>query len=138
MPLFYIDYGHAPKLQVYWHGVIQMLSTCTDRLLPTTWEAYIAGILPRSKEHKASSRFLDLGLTSGGQEACHTSLESRRPPPLLKAWSQSMLNWAKAEAISLLKEDMLGLRKYPISMAWNTIPTALQVAITTDDPPRHS
>lgn len=58
-----------------------------------------------------------------------------RDPPHIRAWRYSLIAWAKAEGIALLREETLGLRKTPIATQWEGLLRAL-VRAEGSDPER--
>lgn len=109
----------CPALTLYWETVSTHLARCTDRTLAWTWEVCILGLYKRQKKHRATNRFIDLGLITA-KRLITKRWKSTDPPPA-QAWYQSMSCWAHAEGVSLRREDALGWRRFPVAAAWDAI-----------------
>ncbi|KAJ1180503.1 hypothetical protein NDU88_005724 [Pleurodeles waltl] len=103
----------CPSLCAYWTAVVACLSECTARRVPFTWEAYMLGLFPRGKEHRAALRFTDLGLITAKRLV--TLRWKSYDPPSIQAWRCSFEVWAGAEGAALKREEVLGLRQFPLS-----------------------
>lgn len=75
----------CPSLQGYWSVIADVLSRCTERNIPFRWETCILHLYSRSKKHKVTPRFLDVGL------AIAKRLITRRwKAPHVLPWRQSV------------------------------------------------
>ncbi|KAJ1127006.1 hypothetical protein NDU88_005412 [Pleurodeles waltl] len=70
------------------------------------------GLTNWGKTLKAKSRFLDLGFLVAKLLTTHKWRSSE--PLVYEAWVRSLSVWATAECTTLQREDVLGLRKYPL------------------------
>ncbi|KAJ1181817.1 hypothetical protein NDU88_007016 [Pleurodeles waltl] len=61
------------------------------------------------------------GLSAGAASGWKSS-----GPPSVHAWKYSFEVWAGAEGVALKREDVLGLRKYPLSDSWEEMLLRLQ------------
>lgn len=50
-----------------------------------------------------------------------TKRRKKPDPPVLLAWSQKLLVWARVEGKALSTKDIRGLRKEPIASHWEAI-----------------
>ncbi|KAJ1124424.1 hypothetical protein NDU88_002885 [Pleurodeles waltl] len=70
----------------------------------------------QDKECRAEVRFTDLGLIVAKRLVTH---RWKSPdPPSVQAWRRSLEVWAGAEGIALVREEVLGLRQFPLSANW--------------------
>ncbi|KAJ1155340.1 hypothetical protein NDU88_008070 [Pleurodeles waltl] len=118
-----VDFLHmlwsCPPLCCYWKVVVNCLSECTARRVPFTWEACILGLFPRGKWHRAAVRFTDLGLITAKRLVTRRWRSS--DPPSVQAWKCSFEVWTGAEGVALKREEVLGLRKFPLSAGWEEL-----------------
>ena len=112
-------FWYCPRVRQYWLEITTKLSHCTERQVTHTWEMCILGLMHRDKKHKATSRFIDLGLLTA--KRLITKRWKSPEPPSATAWAMSMTNWAQAESAALHTEDTNKLRKYPIAENWDAI-----------------
>ncbi|KAJ1169437.1 hypothetical protein NDU88_001330 [Pleurodeles waltl] len=125
-----------------WHAVelytlgdlyddVGCLSECVSRPVRFTWESCILGLFPRNTRNGAAARFLDLGLLPAKRLISRWWKSS--DPPVVRAWKSSFEVWAGAEGVALVREDALGLRKYPLSISWEVMLACLRGLGQTSD-----
>ncbi|KAJ1120369.1 hypothetical protein NDU88_008539 [Pleurodeles waltl] len=114
------------RLGPNWREVVDNLSNYTACRIPFTWEASILGLFPRSKRHRAEVRFTDLGLIVA-RRLVTRRWKSSDPPPV-QAWKRSLEVWAGAEEVALKREEVLGLRQFPLSISWEEMMIRLRDA----------
>ena len=116
----------CPALTQYWVSVFSHLSLCTGRKLPQTWETGLLGIQRRDKKHRATTRFIDLGLLLA--KRLITKYWKANTAPLIPAWIKSITTWAQAKSAALHTEEIKGLRKYPMASFWDAVLTKLMTS----------
>ncbi|KAJ1215618.1 hypothetical protein NDU88_003226 [Pleurodeles waltl] len=88
------------------------------------------GLFPRGKRHRATVRFTDLGLITAKRLVTRRWKSS--DPPSVQAWKCSFEVWARAEGAALRREEVLGLRQFPLSANWEEL--MLRLRNTNGDP----
>ncbi|KAJ1126561.1 hypothetical protein NDU88_004968 [Pleurodeles waltl] len=73
----------------------------------------------RCKRYRAEVRFTDLGLIT--VKRLVTRRWKSSDPPSVQAWKCSFEVWAGAEGAVLKREEVLGLRKFPLSGSWEEL-----------------
>lgn len=115
---------HCPDVREYWANVTSTLATCTSRDIHLLWEAHILHLFSRNQKHRAATRFLDLGFIVA--KRLITKRWKSPTAPHTIARRRSLLNWARAEGVALHREDLLGIRKFPLAHHWDAMVSSLQ------------